>query len=220
MEAGDPGVLDLDRLVPGPLIHRACLMGLERAQPAAARPRPLTAGVPIRWVFRDGPDFFRVLHAAKYQGRPGLLAVLGEALAAAAGRAAWIPPESVLVPLPDDRGRRRQRGYSVTGLLAAAVRHQCGGTLRPDLLVRRRDQPAAQASLEDPEERAKNVRSLFGVGRLAEVARHRPLVLVEDQVTTGSTLRAALGCLGARGHAILGLALGGSRDAPTRVVRP
>jgi predicted amidophosphoribosyltransferase len=172
------------------------------------------------WGFQDDPTFFRVLHAAKYGGKPGLLRVLGAALARIASHRDWVRAGDLLVPLPDDPQRRGRRGYSVTGILARVLAQETGAKICGDLLVRRRLQRTPQATLESRRERWANVHGLFGVGRLSEVSPWRPLVLVEDQVTTGATMAEALRLLGARGHPVLGLALGGARDAPGRLDRP
>jgi predicted amidophosphoribosyltransferase len=59
--------------------------------------------------------------------------------------------------------------------------------------------------------------ALWGSGRIAEIARDRPIVLVDDQVTTGSTVSAIVSLLGARGNPLLVLSLAASTAAPGEV---
>ena len=123
---------------------------------------------------------------------PGLFGLdpAAEAIAAVliqeAGRwAAGARPELV-VPVPLHRVRLRQRGFNPAGLLANALACELGLRVDPLALTRIRNTPT-QTRLSRSQ-RAKNVSEAFR-------ARHRKLPdrvwLVDDVVTTGSTLREA-----------------------------
>lgn len=198
------------------LMHAECLSRLRSKPALPVEPSPWRQGVPLTWAFRDSPEWFRVLHAIKYGGRWPLLDLLAGAAAFPRPLAGARMGSPILVPLPDDPFRRRERGGSVTGRLAEGLALRWGATRRPDLLRRRGPRPA-QARLHSPAERARNVRGLFRPGPLDAVSLARPLVLVEDQITTGSTLREALPALGARGHRIAVFALAAAARAPRRL---
>ncbi len=195
-------------------VHRACLAGLipSGAQLPSIGPR---AQDPTRvlWLWRDDPSFFRLLHAAKYEGRRDLRTVL------VARFARWAAPslrrwgESMVVPVPDDPLRRRQRGFSLVEELAEALAEASGRPLARSLL-RRRKSTTALARLPPGAPRRRALQGVIGVGRLAEIPRRTPLVLVDDQVTTGSTLMCCHELLRARGHPTLAVALGGALRAP------
>lgn len=89
-----------------------------------------------------------------------------------------------LVPVPLHRRRLRQRGYDQAGELAKAWAQVGGLSLRDDLLRRRRA-TAAQSEL-DAEARQRNIRGAFS---LSPCALPDHVVLVDDVMTTGATLR-------------------------------
>ena len=123
--------------------------------------------------------------------RPGLAgldpaaAALLEALAReAAARAAGARPECV-VPVPQHPRRLRARGFSPAREGARAVARAAGAHLAPRVLVRTRDTPS-QTGLAKAE-RARNVRGAFRATRPLPAR----IWLVDDVVTTGSTLAEA-----------------------------
>jgi predicted amidophosphoribosyltransferase len=198
------------------LCHVSCLEGLPREAELPAEPRPRGEGVLVRAWLRDCPEFFSLLHAVKYGGRPSLLLPLAEGLARCALRARWIPPRACLVPVPDDPWRLSERGFSPAGRLAAAIAHLSGCEIRGDLLSRRRAAESL-ARLRDSSSRRRHQEALWGVGRLSEISRARPLLLIDDQITTGSTASALVRLLGLRGNPLLVLCLAAAKRAPGEV---
>lgn len=104
------------------------------------------------------------------------------------GEVARIEPRSrrVIVPVPLHRRRLPDRGYNQSALLAREVARIVGLPAAPDVLVRTRDS-LPQVSLSTREERVRNVEGSFlCVGN----ARGKRFILVDDVVTTGSTMSA------------------------------
>jgi predicted amidophosphoribosyltransferase len=100
--------------------------------------------------------------------------------------------------VPLHGGRRRERGYNQSEILAAAAARVVGARLDSRLLARRRD-TRPQARLPLPA-RAPNVRGAF---RFARTPYHETLagrlVLVDDVVTSGATVLECVGALEAAG---------------------
>jgi predicted amidophosphoribosyltransferase len=134
------------------------------------------------------------LLAYKEQGVSRLRDALGHALAravAAALRGTGTDGGVWLVPVPSTPAALRERGEDVVGLLAReAARHlRAAGSevaVLPALRHRRSVRDSAALTAGD---RAANLAGAFGVTKRARRAvPARPVVLLDDLVTTGATL--------------------------------
>ncbi len=192
------------------LVHAGCLASI-----AAARltPGQEQAAAQVHSRFEDGPGWFRLLHQWKYGGRTQLAAVV--AMEMARDPIAGIT-RAVLIPMPDDSERQRQRCYSPVGDLARELALRTGARLDPRLLRRRRAARSQTACATD-RERARNVARVFAVGDLARWPVACPLILVDDQVTSGASLRAAAVLLGARGNPVRAWCAARAARAPLRL---
>ncbi len=132
-------------------------------------------------------------------------AMLGERVAAAE----WFSDVDTVVPVPLHWTRRLRRGYNQAEVIASEVAKALGARLRTDVLERRR-RTSTQTKL-GVEEKARNVRGAFAVGKKFRRRLHKPatsdgasssnkipeernsvtarhILLVDDVFTTGSTL--------------------------------
>jgi len=141
------------------------------------------------------PPLDALVHALKYRGRSDLARPLGRLLAR---RVSFEAPAAAVAAVPLHRTRLRARGYNQAGLLARAAAPGWACPPVPDVLVRCRA-TRAQARLAESR-RAANVAGAFGV-READWITGRTWILVDDVVTTGSTLLAAARALEAAGAA-------------------
>jgi ComF family protein len=123
----------------------------------------------------------------KYSDRPELARLCGR-LMAGAGREFW-HDRPVLVPVPLHPVRQLQRRYNQSLELARVLGRLCDLPVMPDLVMRvkrTRQQVGLSAS-----ERLKNVAGAFRAHpRALERLRGRPVVLIDDVMTTGATLKA------------------------------
>jgi predicted amidophosphoribosyltransferase len=139
--------------------------------------------------------------AWKEEGRAALLRPLAHLLAASVVEVMRDPGPAVLVPVPTSRRSRVARGADVVGQLAhgaAALLRDAGAdvTVRPALTVARR---TADQSALGARERARNLHGAFSV-RASGGLGSREIVVVDDIVTTGATLREAARALSSVGH--------------------
>ncbi|QQP88973.1 ComF family protein [Skermanella sp. TT6] len=97
-----------------------------------------------------------------------------------------LTPDAILAPVPLHRWKLFARRYNQAALLAKDVGRRSGVAVLPGLLVRhRRTTPQGGHSRTG---RQRNVRGAFRVRpSLAERIRGRPVVLVDDVLTTGAT---------------------------------
>lgn len=117
----------------------------------------------------------------------------GGDLALARLLAAWLEDATRCLPVPDAMlampqhpAHLRRRGFNQAHELARALHAATDFPMRTDLLVRTRDS-APQATL-NARLRATNVRGVFGASPAVEGMR---LWLIDDVMTTGSTLKEA-----------------------------
>ena len=137
--------------------------------------------------YDDGPAR-RLVHALKYGDRLDLGRPMGAWMARAG--AELLADAEVIVPVPLHRGRLWRRQFNQAAVLAREVSRASGVPWDPLALVRVKS-TASQVGMTRPQ-RMDNVQGAFAVApdRTAAVAGRRVL-LVDDVLTTGSTLNAA-----------------------------
>jgi len=132
----------------------------------------------------------------KYGGRPELSRYLSPLLLPGLKRLS-LPADATLVPVPLHAGRLATRGYNQAALLAQELARQCPWRCDPRLLRRARatEKQVGKARTE----RLTNASGAF------ELRRPGPtrVVLVDDVVTTGSTVRACAQALAEGGVSLL-----------------
>jgi ComF family protein len=155
-----------------------------------------------RTAARYGDTVRLAVHALKFGSRRALAAPLGDLLAEIDPRTLPIPAPALIVPVPLHPSRQRARGFNQACLLAERLGRAWGLPVEPRALTRTRatepqsDLPAAA--------RRANVRGAFAVRRRDRVdGRH--VVLVDDVLTTGSTVDACARALRAAGATAVGV---------------
>ncbi len=147
----------------------------------------------------------------KFDGDTGLSAPLAALLQATPGVTEALATAELVLPMPMSPQRLAERGYNPALLLA---RQLAPGRVRPDLLLRTRHTPP-QRSLPRAE-RLRNVRGAFQVDPLAAPAlRGRHVLLVDDVMTTGASVREAAAALRLAGAEPIGVLVLARTDTPT-----
>lgn len=121
----------------------------------------------------------------KYQNLQDLTPVLGELLLRAAQHFSSLfadPP--LLVPVPLHRRRERARGFHHTLQLAQYLSSHLHWSISSTLLIKRFSTPPQMSS-----NGAHRRQNLIGSFELTAQPPPRPLLLIDDVVTTGSTLQ-------------------------------
>ena len=132
------------------------------------------------------------LQAFKYEGATQLAGALATRLFAALQRQNW--PIDLVVPVPLFTDRLQERGYNQSQLLSQIVAESLDINSSTEWLARVRG-TRQQARLSQSE-RHSNVKGAFSAsGRVNSLS----VLLIDDVVTTGSTLRECAGALRSKG---------------------
>ena len=186
-------------------------------RPWATTPDPCPPGFPATWVVAayDGPVRAAAV-AHKERGVRAIRAPLAAALAAsvaaalADGSGGLLDLGVLLVPAPSRGAAVRSRGDDPTlGLARCAARRLTRAGLPAAVVpaLRLARSTADQAGL-DAQERADNLAGAARVPRrLVGAVAGRPVVLVDDVVTTGATLVESTRALRAAGAVVVGAAV-------------
>ena len=164
------------------------------------------------WVLAPFPyrqGLADTLHRLKFQQETSLALPLGWVMAETAGT--FLRPFHGVTYVPMSPEKRRRRGYNQSQLLAKSLAKELDLPCW-DLLEQVRE-TATQHELSRAE-RADNVRGAY---RARPTARGKDLLLVDDIVTTGATLRAcALALYEAGARQVCGLCAAGTAWEPGR----
>jgi ComF family protein len=151
------------------------------------------------WIYDERAAL--VVHALKYDQRPGLARALGAEMARV------IPPgcrPDLVIEVPLHRARRRERGYNQAAALAGALAETIAAPRLDGAMTRVR--PTRTQARLGPEERRRNIAGAFRVEHPAAL-EGRSVLLVDDVLTTGATLESALAALASAGADATGIAL-------------
>lgn len=196
---------------PGVTLCDGCRELLTQLTPFRAWPDPRPRGLPPPTAAAPYADEVRrLILAHKEHARYPLARPLGEVLATAVRAALGERTGGWLCPVPSPRATVRRRGHDplrrMTKAAVRSLRRQGIDARVADALhVLRR--PDDQAGLS-AERRTANLDGAFAArSRWAETLTDQPVVLVDDVVTTGSTLAEACRALESRGIPVLGCAV-------------
>lgn len=142
----------------------------------------------------------------KYHNQRRLAKPLGAELARSWQQTGW--PADFIIPVPLHAEKLKQRGYNQCDLLAKACGELLDLPVLSNALLRVRE-TAVQNNLSAAE-RQSNVAAAFACGEKAGQLAGKNIILLDDIITTGSTMQACAAALQAlKPAAIYGLAVAG-----------
>ena len=155
---------------------------------AAAKAMHLDRAAAFLFFEKDHP-VRDMIHAMKYADRPETGFLLGRQAAMEFQYADFFEGIDVIVPMPLHPKRLRERGYNQSEYIARGISAVTGIPVDTTHVTRIRNTP--QQALQNGEGRKTNVAGAFAVNH-PEQLYHKHILLVDDLITTGETVRSCL----------------------------
>ncbi|MFT4031358.1 MAG: ComF family protein [Siphonobacter sp.] len=149
--------------------------------------------------FRKGGRVQQLMHQLKYEGHQEVGELLGRMFGAELKKAGFAEQVDLLIPVPIHESRLRQRGYNQSDSIARGVSERLQVSWSNEVL--RKELATESQTRKSRIERFQNVANVFQVIR-PELIKNQRVALIDDVVTTGSTLEScaqsllASGCSG------------------------
>lgn len=144
------------------------------------------------FYFRKGGSVQSLVHKLKYKGRRDIGSYFGKQLGIIISAHTVLSSVDVIVPIPLHPKRERQRGYNQSELIAEGIASVLQKPVSTNVLYR--NVSNATQTKKGLLERWENVREIFSLSDASTLCS-KHLLLVDDVVTTGSTLEAAANTL-------------------------
>ncbi len=141
------------------------------------------------------PVVRNIIHDCKYTYVQKLGNLMGELLFERLFSLSILPPtdDVVVIPIPLHHRRFSERGFNQAEGIACIFSASAQYVMRTDILIRPAFRPS-QINVA-PQRRLKNVTGVFAVQN-ADFIHNKKIVLIDDVMTSGSTLREAARVLG------------------------
>lgn len=137
--------------------------------------------------FEKGSRYQPLLHLLKYKGHKKMGVFLGRMLGAAMKNSV-LAQADLVIPVPLHPKKERTRGYNQSSLIAQGVAEITGIPLHEKILYRQEN--TGSQTRRNRYERWENMENVFGLCGDAKGYSDLSFLLVDDVVTTGSTLEA------------------------------
>jgi ComF family protein len=139
------------------------------------------------FLFEKGEAIQKLLFSIKYDRRFTSAFYLGELLGEALlqFRSEW--DYDLILPVPLHKVRLIERGFNQANYIAKGISSIIGANANTDILYRKRY--TETQTKKDKEERKRNVQNAFTL-KLAKEILNKNILLVDDVITTGSTINA------------------------------
>lgn len=177
--------------------------------------RMAAPGVPVcnaaaYFVYTRGGDYAKLIHAAKYYGRPAVARYLAHEFALSLRSAGFFDGITEIVPVPIHFRKRLRRGFNQTEYIARGISCVAGLPVNLDVLSMRRGH--SSQTHKSVFERWTNTIDIYSADP-DTISPGSHILLVDDVMTTGATMlscaRAVLSAGPAVRISVLTLALTG-----------
>jgi ComF family protein len=142
--------------------------------------------------YQKGSRVQTLIHRFKYRGITSIGTYIGKLYGAVLAESGFLNGIDLIIPVPLHPSKKRKRGFNQSEIIAEAISEVSGIEFEPGVL-RRVVKTSSQTS-RSRMERWKNVEDIFDlVPGMLKPETH--VLLVDDVITTGSTIEACVNCL-------------------------
>ena len=138
-------------------------------------------------IFNKHGRVQKLFHELKYKGKKEVGFYLGQSLGRALKKIEVFEPPDLIIPVPLHWRKERKRGYNQSDLIAQGLSTTIGISVNNFCLQRNLD--SETQTHKKRYARWENVKTIFSVKQPNKL-KGKHLLLVDDVVTTGSTLEA------------------------------
>ncbi len=138
-------------------------------------------------VYSDGGTLQPLIHHLKYRNKKEIGLMLGRLFANDLLNSDLLKPIDFIVPVPLHPKKEKQRGYNQVEFIAKGLSEVTGLPVSTGILVRKMHNPTQTKRTKT--ERWLNVQGIFDVTN-SEIYHDKHILLVDDIMTTGSTVEA------------------------------
>ncbi len=144
------------------------------------------------YYYKKGSKFQSLIHKMKYQDQPQIGRILGVKLGHQLCESVLYQDIDIVVPVPLNQKKEKKRGYNQSQAIAEEVAKILDIECVSNILFRHSDTPSQ--TNRSRYDRFENVNLMFGL-RSKSYFQEKHVLLVDDVITTGSTLEACACCL-------------------------
>jgi ComF family protein len=148
-------------------------------------------------VYNRGSRIRKLVHSLKYEGRRDIGIALGELYGSVLAESGFMESIDLIIPVPLHPVRQRQRGYNQSECIARGLSASTGVAYRNDIMIRVAG--AGSQTSRGRYERWENVQGLFSVRKPGQI-NGKHILVVDDVITTGSTIEACVTALQSAGN--------------------
>lgn len=144
------------------------------------------------FFFQKGSDFQKLIHELKYRGNSEVGVTMGKYAGVDLMESSEFSSVDMIVPVPLHEKKEAKRGYNQSEMIGRGLAEVMGKSLNVKNLYRMQER--ATQTRKSVYERYENTQGIFGVKRPVEFSG-KHILLVDDVLTTGSTLEACIQAL-------------------------
>jgi competence protein ComFC len=133
---------------------------------------------------RKNSDYLKIIHALKYYSMTKIADIFGAELSILIKKSGI--KYDYLIPVPIHLAKERERGFNQSLLIANKISEETGIPVINEL-IKRHKYTTSQTLLTN-DERKENIKNIYSIDKLEIEINHKNFLIIDDVLTTGSTI--------------------------------